>query len=178
MNKGKATKIIPRVLTTALTAAFIAWIFSNSLKVATDSAAQSGALVTKIQAIFKAIAPNSFIANATGENLKRLEDTIRTLAHFAEFALLGALCFWTYRAYTDKKIWMIIPFAFSALVAAVDEILQYFTPGRAFEWTDILVDVSGACAGCLFALFTLWLAAIIIKKNREKKQKEAEKADE
>ena len=178
MDKSKTTKIILRVVLSVLTVAFIAWIFSNSLKVATESAEQSGSLVEKIQAFFKAIAPTSFIATAEGEDLKWLEEVIRTMAHFAEFALLGALCFWTYRAYTDKKIWMIAPFTLSAVVAVTDEILQYFTPGRAFEWTDVLVDTSGAVAGCLFALFAVWLVAKIIKKSQAKKQKETEKTDE
>ena len=178
MKQANWAKIICRVLLTVATVAFIVWIFSNSLKVAESSAAQSSSFTTRLQEIFKVIAPTSFIATATGEDFLRLEAVVRTLAHFVEFALLGALCFWTYRVYTANRIWMIAPFAFSALVSAVDEVLQYFTPGRAFEWTDILVDVSGAWAGCLFALGTVALGVYLYKKHKAKKERKVENMDE
>ena len=170
MEGKKRTKIIIRVLLTTLTAAFVAWIFSNSLQVAVESAEQSDSFTQMVQNFFKIIAPNSFIATATGADFDRLEAVVRTLAHFCEFALLGALAFWTYRAYTPKKIWMIAPFVGGALVAVIDEILQYFTPGRAFQITDVLVDCAGVCAGCLFALATVAIALRISKKRKEKRR--------
>ena len=175
MKKKSIAIWILRALLTAAIVLFVVWIFSNSLQVATDSAAQSQSITEIIQDFFKRIAPNSFIATATGEDFDLLEDIIRVLAHFAEFALLGALCFWTYRAYTEKKKWAFAPFVFSLLVAVVDEILQYFTPGRAFEFLDIGIDFGGACAGCLFALLTAWLGAKIVKRGQNKRlQKEGE----
>ena len=178
MEKTKRAKITLQVALSVLTGALIVWIFSNSLKVATESAEQSGGVVQMVQDFFRWLAPGSFVATAEGEDLKRLEEVVRTLAHFAEFALLGATCFWTYRAYTAKKIWMIAPFVGSVLVAIVDEILQYFTPGRAFEWTDVLIDTAGCVAGCLFALATIVIGAVIYKKMKAKKEKKTEAENE
>ena len=73
---------------------------------------------------------------------------------------------------------MIVPFVCSALVAVTDEIIQYFTPGRAFEWADVLVDVSGACAGCLLALAAAVVAVKIYTKAQRRKQNKAEQQDE
>ncbi|MBQ8428468.1 MAG: VanZ family protein [Clostridia bacterium] len=173
MEKKKTAKIILRILLSVTLVAFIAWIFSNSLRVATDSAAQSQSVTQVIQNFFKVIAPNSFIATATGEDFDLLEDIIRVLAHFAEFALLGALCFWTYRAYTFKKRWVFLPFSVAAFVGIVDEILQFFTPGRAFEWLDVGIDFGGVLIGCLFAWLTVWLGEKIHQKSVKKRlQKE------
>lgn len=174
MKEKKWVKIVFRVLLTGLTAALIVWIFSNSLQVAESSAEQSDSFTKKLQNFFKIIAPDSFIATATGADFDRLEAVVRVIAHFSEFALLGALAFWTYRAYTPKKIWMIAPFVGAALVAIIDEILQYFTPGRAFQITDVLIDWAGVGAGCLFALATVAIGTRIGRKRREKQAKKAE----
>ena len=174
MDKKKVIKYVVAGVLTAATIAIIAWIFSNSLKVAEASAAQSDSFTQKVQDVFKVIAPNSFIATATGPDFDALENGIRVMAHFCEFALLGGMCFWTYRAYTDKGIWMVAPFSGSALIALVDEILQHFTPNRAFEWVDILTDVGGAWAGCLFAWGTVSIALLVYRKIKAKKERKAE----
>lgn len=174
MKKKKIAKIVLRVLLSLSLVAFVVWIFSNSLRVATDSAAQSQSVTQKIQDLFKVIAPGSFIATATGEDFDLLEDIIRVLAHFAEFALLGALCVWNYRAYTKDKRWMFLPFLVGTLVSVVDEILQYFTPGRAFEWLDVGIDLGGVLVGGLFAFFTLWVGAGIYRKIKNKRKKREE----
>ena len=175
MKKKKIALVVLRASLSVVLLAFIAWIFSNSLQVATESAAQSQSVTQVIQNLFKIIAPNSFIATATGEAFDLLEDVIRVLAHFAEFALLGALCFCTYRAYTAKKRWLFSPFALGLLVGLVDEILQIFTPGRAFEWLDVGIDFGGVVAGCLFAWLTVWSAGRIYQKSVEKRLKKEEK---
>ena len=99
---------------------------------------------------------------------------MRVLAHFAEYALLGALAYWTYRAYTDEKIWAVTPFACVLAVPMIDEVLQNFTEGRAFQWADILIDCGGAWAGCLFAWGIVAVIVFVcqgIKSARQKKGK-------
>ena len=172
-TKEKRKRAAWRIVLIVLYALYTAWIFSNSLKTADVSTEQSGSVVDGVQAIFAAIFPNGWVANAQGEDLALFHAIVRGVAHFLEFALLGALSIWVCRAYTKEKKWYLVPFIVSLIVAVVDECLQIFTDGRAFEWTDILIDFSGAIAGVAFAVLTLVIAKKIIEKKKVK-----EKADE
>ncbi len=158
-----------RALLTLATALFILWIFSNSWKPASESAAQSTAVTEKVQDVGQVVAPDSFVATATGEDFYLLEDIIRNLAHVLEFALLGALCVWTWRAYTGKKKLLFIPPAVGVLTAFADELWQLNSPNRAFEMIDILLDVAGVAAGILFAIITLWIGRKIHQAVQKKK---------
>ena len=164
----KRWKVCLCAILTLLSVSLIAWIFSNSLQTAEESSAQSGSVVDKIQALFKRIAPNSFIATAVGEDYHTLHKIIRILAHFCEFALLGALLVWSWRAYTDRGIWLLIPLALILLVPVVDELLQSFTGGRAMQFVDILVDVAGGVCGGAFAWFTIFIGKKISKRKGAK----------
>ncbi len=159
-----------RVATTLLCVGMLAWIFSNSLKTADVSSKQSDRAVRVVQDVVRVIAPNSPIVTATGEDYVRLHKIVRILAHFAEFALLGALLVWCWRTYTRKKVWFILPTALVFVVPVVDELLQSFTAGRAMELSDICVDVAGGICGALFALCVLWLAFAIVKKRAKRKE--------
>jgi VanZ family protein len=66
---------------------------------------------------------------------------LRKLAHFVEFAVLGALLA---RALAE-------PYAFLASVgyAVLDEVHQSFVPGRAGTPRDVVIDVLGVAAGIL-----------------------------
>ena len=163
MDTKKKVRLVIAIVLSVLTAAFIVWIFSNSLKVAVESAAQSDSVTQKLQRVFQVLLPNSSIATATGEAFDELENLVRVLAHYAEYAVLGALAFCTYRAFTDEKIWAITPFCCVVAVSAVDEVLQIFTEGRAFQWTDILIDCAGAWTGCLVALGVVALGVLIVR---------------
>ena len=174
MDKGREKsnrkwwRICLCALLTAACVAFIGWIFSNSLKTAEESTVQSAGVVEKIQAFFARFAPNSFVAKATGEDYNTLHKIIRILAHFCEFALLGALLIWCLRAYTGKGKFLFIPLALILLVPIVDEILQSFTGGRAMQFIDLVVDVAGGICGGVFALFTLWIGKKIVEKKGKK----------
>lgn len=176
MEKKKVALYILRIVLTTALVLFTAWIFSNSLKVAQDSAAQSQGVTEKVQEVAQVVAPGSFAATAQGEDFKLLDAYVRTAAHFLEFMCLGVLSYWTYCAYTQKKRWMFIPFVTSVLTGLVDEILQIFSNGRAFEFADLLVDWSGALLGCGFglltALFGTWIARKITVRRMDRTQGE------
>lgn len=87
-------KIILRAVLTTLTGALIGWIFSNSLKNAESSSSQSGAVLRAIQNFFDVLFPGGGIVVSS--------HFIRKAAHFSEYALLGAMLFFTYRSYTVK----------------------------------------------------------------------------
>ena len=151
--------------------ATIVFIFSNSLKPAEQSAEQSSNVMQFVQKIAVIVAPDSQIANATGDFYDWLHSLLRSLAHVLEFFLLGSLCSYTCSTYTFAKRWQGIPVGVVATVAAVDECLQLTAAARAFQFTDILLDVSGGVAGIGFAVLCVWIGLCICRKSKAKKQK-------
>ena len=80
---------------------------------------------------------------------------LRKIAHFTEFACLGALLAWLYTMLSKttvlpKKPILLLPCG--ALFAGVDELIQRFVPGRGSSFADVLIDVSGAVLGTLLVL--------------------------
>ena len=167
-------KIILRCVLTALCLLVFAWIFSNSLKSGDSSSKQSQAVVDSIQSAAGAIAPDSGIANATGKEYEKLHMDIRTLAHFSEFALLGALLIWCYFSYTNKKRFLIVPISVAAVTPFIDECLQTFSSGRAAEIADVAVDSLGLGVGMLLALTTLVIGVLVYRKKLKNRMESGE----
>ena len=159
-----------RVLLTALCALAVGFIIYNSMQTATESVKQSSTAVEVVQKVVAVVAPNSPIVTATGDAYNRLHSAVRSLAHVSEYALLGVLAGWCYRAYTGKKIWLFAPFVGVTALSVIDECLQTFSAGRGAQFTDVLLDVSGGCLGIIIALFTVWIGIKIVQKYRKKEQ--------
>lgn len=89
---------------------------------------------------------------------------VRKAAHFTIYAALGMSVTSAIGADGKLKIRVvfIMSLAFCAVYAATDEFHQYFVPGRAARFTDVLIDTSGAAVGS--ALFML-LKRLYIKIN-------------
>lgn len=149
--------------------ATLVFIFSNSLSSGESSSEQSGTIVKAVQAAAGVFAPHSFVATATGEELERLNRIVRVLAHFCEFALLGALFIWTYFAYTREKRWLYLPVCAFLLVPITDECLQLYASARAAELADVCVDLLGGACGMAFAAVTLLIGAWICSRRERKK---------
>ena len=162
------------VLRLALLCASIAtmiFIFSNSLKSAEESSRQSSNALQVVQKIAMVIAPDSQIANATGPWYDFLHTAIRSMAHFLEFALLGALCSFTIFTYTFSKAWQSGAILSTVAVAVVDECLQLTAISRAFEFADILLDGCGGMVGVAFAVLCVWIGVCVSHKRKVKKEK-------
>jgi VanZ family protein len=69
---------------------------------------------------------------------------VRKLAHFTEFACLGALFTWLF-GMLSKPLLIALPCGF--LVACVDETIQRFVPDRGPAFKDVLIDTSGVLVG-------------------------------
>ncbi|MGN1052216.1 MAG: VanZ family protein [Candidatus Scatosoma sp.] len=90
-RKKRITLAVIRALLTAVTAAYLCWIFSNSLKNAQQSSEASG----KVQAVLQAVADK-----LAGEGKIVISARfIRKAAHFSEFALFSFLVFFTCYSY-------------------------------------------------------------------------------
>ncbi|MBR6523074.1 MAG: VanZ family protein [Clostridia bacterium] len=83
-----------------------------------------------------------------------LESVLRKVAHFSLFFILGILICALMYQYKIKGITGVLSTVlYSGAVAFIDETIQLFSPGRAGEITDVLIDSSGAaCAAILFLI--------------------------
>lgn len=155
---------LARALLTVACLLVLAFIFGNSLKAGDESSAQSAGVVKAVQKVAGFFAPNSWVATATGEAYEKLHAVVRTIAHFSEFALLGALCSWCYRAYTTEKAYFFVVVFFVLLIPVVDEFLQTLTIGRVADIYDVWIDSAGGAVGILFALGALWITKKIRRR--------------
>ena len=84
----------------------------------------------------------------------------RKCAHFAEYFVLGIF---SANMFSEMGIKHKVLFSIGLcmLVAAIDETLQRFVPGRAGRITDVLIDSAGACSS-----ISVWLLFRIRKRNK------------
>lgn len=124
-------------------------IFVLSAQNGQDSSSTSGWVVEFLTAVFGTMPK---------------ENTIRTLAHFCEFAGLGFI-FSNFIFSLKYKTKPILSFLLSSVYALTDEIHQYFVPERACQFTDWFVDTCGVVLGV--AVFCILIT--IITKSKHKK---------
>ena len=91
------------------------------------------------------------------------ESLIRTLAHFSEFACLS---FFMNNLFVAKKekLSPVVSCALSFAYAITDEIHQIFVPGRACQFQDMMVDLSGIVSGMAVYAVIYILVRKTIKK--------------
>lgn len=151
----------------------LAWavlIFALSAQPAAQSSGLSGRIVIAIRDLSGGALPVGIDAV--------LETVVRKGAHMFEYAVLGALLVWAWRAWparvsrsgggetvgtggpvgvpagvsTGTVVW---PFLLAVAHAVSDEVHQLFVQGRSGQLSDVLVDATGAALGV--ALATLWV---------------------
>ena len=172
--KKKFDKIkIIRAILLALIISVMAAIFVFSAQGGEESGATSEGFTAFVLGIF-----GINESNTTPENLKEIESFVRTAAHFSEYAALGFLCNFFLGTYSLKRAKsLMLAVGFSAFYAVTDEIHQIFVPGRAAQFSDFMVDTSGALFGACMALLLAKLCisvskiAKIPKKTKNKKKK-------
>ncbi len=129
-----------RKLAWVLCAIWLAAIFGQSLLPAEISGAESGALLSRL-----------------GASLMPLTSwTLRKIAHFSEFAVLGLLLAQCLPARPLHSM-------FGALLCALcDETIQLFVRGRSGQVRDIWIDFAGAVA----AIALTELVRLLIRRVR------------
>ena len=147
-----------------LTVCCLMFIFGNSLKDSAESTDQTmfvKDLLTGVARFF----------GIKGEiNTKKL----RSLAHVAEFALLGA-CLAAISLHTAHKKGRLnlvkgVPFVCASIAggivfAVIDEIIQLTSEGRACEFSDVVLDTVGVVLGVAFACLVAFVAHKIHKSR-------------
>lgn len=140
-----------------ITAGYIVFILSNSLKPASVSGPDSQGIVDIINNFFKSINADINLTN----------HVLRKTAHFAEFFLLGVITSSTFRVFTKKPYKNLFTILFIGLATAVaDETVQLFAEGRGSQVSDVLLDFSGVLTGTALALGFF----ILLAKHKGKKK--------
>ncbi|MHB8962071.1 MAG: VanZ family protein [Saccharofermentanales bacterium] len=151
-------RYLPVILAGMLTIGWILLIFMFSLQNGEESSTASSELTHTILYILGELGIAS-VCNLTGEEFTRAESIIRTLAHFSEFLILGILIkilsghiirLYNLVSKSGIRLFLLLS-AVCLAVAAADEVIQLGSPGRAFQFLDMAVDLSGACIGMLTA---------------------------
>ncbi|MBR4296248.1 MAG: VanZ family protein [Clostridia bacterium] len=159
MSKKRVAAIIIDFILILVTLAFI---FGNSLKDVESSSNQSEPIteiVEKIPYVESAL-ENKEITHS------QIKSIVRSLAHVAEFALLGALVMILMLLLDMRISCAIITTLISSLVIGItDECLQTLTD-RSCELVDIVKDFAGATIGSTFVLM-IYLIITKIKKAKQ-----------
>lgn len=90
------------------------------------------------------------------DKIEDLQRPIRKLAHFTIYTLGGAITYIfidNFNITNRKKV--ILSLIFCAIYAVLDEIHQYYVPGRTCEIRDVLIDTIGAYIGIFIAQFII-----------------------
>ncbi len=106
------------------------------------------------------------------EIVEKMHPPVRKIAHMAEFGSLGLLVFlllltWKGNSYIKYGISLLYTF----LYACTDELQQMFSASRGPQFTDVLIDTSGAFVLCSLALAVL----LLVQHYRRKKNNENNK---
>lgn len=129
----------------------MAVIFWLSSRTADESSQQSGFFL-------------QWLIDKFGDNFFT-DFVVRKTAHFLEFTglcLLFNIALWQ----TKRRKMPVLSVIFTSLYAATDEIHQLFVEGRSCQFTDWLLDTSGAVAGTIgFLILFAAVTAIIKRKN-------------
>ncbi len=88
---------------------------------------------------------------------------VRKTAHFVIFGTLSLTFLWGFFKNSINKPYG-LAWLFSFFYAIGDEIHQYFVPGRAAQFTDILIDSLGATVFLFITRILLYLFKILLTK--------------
>lgn len=149
-----------RIILVVLIVLTLLFIWSSSLENAERSSDKSAAVVEVVKPI---VDPKDKIDDGLFVNI------VRKLAHFTEFALLGAevyLLFMTFDRW--KKMTLpsfALPIGLSFICAVTDELLQLTSDGRSCEFLDIMIDLGGIVAGTVLALLILYICTGMFQKD-------------
>lgn len=123
-----------------LIALLLCFIWGNSLL----PGSISGAISDWVKDLLSRIFPGEVPGVTTGGGL------LRKIAHFTEFAALGASLGWLFGMLRKSKL---RPLLYGFGVACVDETIQVFVPGRGPSLKDVGIDTCGVAAGMILLTF-------------------------
>ena len=145
-------KIITAVLLILLLVVYV-MIFFFSAENAEDSTAASSKVTGFLVNLYYKIFGGTVISTDMPLVVTVAEGGIRKLAHFIEYMTVGLLSFGIAAMWiqsTEKSFLMIV--IQLIISAGLDEIHQYFVPGRASSVKDVMLDTAGGIMGIILIL--------------------------
>ena len=153
--------IAGRVVFTLALIGCIAFIFSNSMKIASVSSVSSGRVLQLLQAVLRRLGMPGLAQRLTMH-------LVRKLAHFCEYLLEGFLLMLCMRVYSRHPLRHItVPMLAGVLTALTDETIQLFSEGRSSQVTDVWLDSAGVLAGILAALLLMGLWRLLFHHRKK-----------
>ena len=151
----KTMKII-KILLLVLIALNVAFIFVQSLLPPEESSKESSTVGDIIEEIIPPdTKPGAFV-----------QTNLRKIAHFVEFASLGAFVSLYLILFARKHAFVALSFPSALLVGFLDETLQLFS-GRGASVKDVWIDFSGFLSASLI-FYTGYLLICLIRKQVNK----------
>jgi len=162
---NKKARTLAGLVFLALLIFWSAFIFARSAKTAEESSEESAIIITLLAAIF-----NDEFENVTPEKkheyIEGLQFFVRKFAHFAAYAMMGALGAASAHFFGLHKLSALV---YAVIFAGSDEIHQYFVPGRSCELRDFFIDTAGALFG-IMAVASLCALVKAAERYRHKKR--------
>lgn len=143
--------------------AFVIWIAVIFL-LSAQPKEESNALSMKVtEVVTEKVIPDR-IVEKRDLNMDRLNNIMRTHAHFLLYLVLGILTLNLLSSIGISKYRILIALSICVVYALTDEFHQLFVPGRGAQISDILVDSLGALAGIL-VVFVLKKAILSFRQS-------------
>lgn len=139
-------RILSMICILVMTVGWMVLIYSLSAQ----SGDESGGLSALIaQPVTDAIAflQGGLSADEKAALYTQVDGSIRIIAHFSEYAMLGILMTLFCRVIRMRSLW--IPWLICTVFAVTDEWHQYYTPGRTSDPVDVLIDTAGVICGII-----------------------------
>ncbi len=153
--ENMSRKNLIRLLFVLLIIATVSFIFIQSMIPPEESEEQSGAVSEIIGEI---IPPETPVGGYVQTN-------IRKIAHFVEFAVLGAEVAAFVVLFIKKIDYALASFLFAFVMAFFDETIQIFS-GRGPQITDVWIDLSGFAATAII-IYTVCVMICFVKNKRK-----------
>jgi VanZ family protein len=160
MKNGKRRKVMLTIVYGILLSFLYIVIFSFSSQDGDASGDLSMGLAEKCAELVSEIYGEHKMGISLGELAANFEHPLRKLAHFSEYACMGALVYlmWSLwfergrRLYLFSVLWVFVS-------AGMDEFHQLFVPGRCGSFADVCLDTLGGICGLCLVLICRKLAA-------------------
>lgn len=112
------------------------------------------------------------VLNLNKDNLKDEEIIskytfiIRKGAHFSAYFILGILIYSFLGEFSLKKYKIVLfTILLCMCLASLDEVHQYFIPGRSARVFDVFIDVAGSCLACILIILLGCFKNKLIKRK-------------
>lgn len=158
-HNGKRKRIAVSVTAGVMLFLLYSLIFSFSGQDGEESGSLSQFISEKCVELVNALSGRHWTDIMMAEFAGYFEHPLRKLAHFSEYACMGVLIYGIWSPWRRPTAgWGVITVAWIFVSASLDELHQYFVPGRYSSFADVCLDTLGGATGMLVCLFIrrLW----------------------